>query len=83
VYFHTAEDDDWRIVVPDNRDLRMRIMYKCPDVPTSGRLGREKTYLALSRDFSWPNQYKWVRKYIRTCEVCQRGKAVPSIRLWI
>ncbi len=78
VYFHTAEDDNWRVVVPDDRDLRLQIMYECHDVPTSGHLGREKTYLALSRDFYWPNQYKWVRKYIRTCEICLRYQSLRT-----
>ena len=36
-----------------------------------------KTYLALSRDFYWSHQYKWVRKYVRACEVCQRVKPAP------
>ncbi|KAG2979041.1 hypothetical protein PC120_g25196 [Phytophthora cactorum] len=51
----------------DGYDLRMRIMYEYHDAPTAGHPGREKTYLLLTRDFYWNHQYKWVRKYVRTC----------------
>ena len=36
--------------------------------------------LTVSLDFHWPRQYQYVRKYIRTCEVCQRVKSSPSSR---
>ncbi|KAG3119160.1 hypothetical protein PI125_g2213 [Phytophthora idaei] len=51
----------------DDYDLRMRIMYEYHDAPTAGHPGREKTYVLLTRDFYWNHQYKWVRKYVRTC----------------
>ena len=37
-------------------------------------------YVAVSREFYWPRQYDFVRKYIRACEVCQRMKPSPSSR---
>ncbi|KAG3091665.1 hypothetical protein PI125_g17378 [Phytophthora idaei] len=49
-------------------------MYKYHDAPTAGRPGREKTYVLLPRDFYWNHQYKWVRRYVRACEMCQRVK---------
>ncbi|KAG2870426.1 hypothetical protein PC119_g27198 [Phytophthora cactorum] len=72
--YSAVDDDVIRIVVPNDYDLRMRIMYEYHDVPTTGHPGREKTYLLLTRDFCWNHQYKWVRKYVRACEVCQRVK---------
>ncbi|KAG3048563.1 hypothetical protein PC122_g23797 [Phytophthora cactorum] len=71
---NAVDDDVIRIVVPNDYDLRMRIMYEYHDVPTTGHPGREKTYVLLTRDFYWNHQYKWVRKYVRACEVCQRVK---------
>ena len=59
-----------RVVVPDHGDLRLRIMYEYHDAPTGGHRGLEKTYLTVSRDFYWPRQYLFVRKYVRACEVC-------------
>ncbi|GMF54532.1 unnamed protein product [Phytophthora fragariaefolia] len=57
--------------------LKLRITNEYHDAPTSGHPGREKTYLLLTRDFYWSHPYKWVRKYLRACEVCQRVKPAP------
>ncbi|KAG3066538.1 hypothetical protein PC122_g17755 [Phytophthora cactorum] len=61
--YSAVDDDVNRIVVPNDYDLRMRIMYEYHDSPTAGHPGREKTYLLLTRDFYWNHQYQWVRKY--------------------
>ena len=55
-------------------------MYEYHDAPTGGHRGREKSYLTVSRDFYWPRQYQFVRKYIRSCEVCQLVKSGPLLR---
>ena len=55
-------------------------MLEYHDSPSGGHRGKEKTYLAVSRDFYWPRQYQFVRKYIRSCEVCKRVKPSPSSR---
>ena len=60
------------VIVPDHGDLLLRIMYEYHDAPAGGHRGREKTYLTVSRDFYWPRQYQFVRKYFRACEVCQQ-----------
>ncbi|KAG2968917.1 hypothetical protein PC120_g26763 [Phytophthora cactorum] len=74
--YSAVDDDVICIVVPNDYDLRMRIMYEYHDAPTAGHPGREKTYVLLTRDFYWNHQYKWVRKYVRACEVYQRVKPV-------
>ncbi|KAG3081462.1 hypothetical protein PI124_g13374 [Phytophthora idaei] len=65
--YSAVDDAANRTVVPNDYDLRMRIMYEYHDAPTTGHPGREKTYVLLTRDFYWNHQYKWVRKYVRTC----------------
>ncbi|CAI5709835.1 unnamed protein product [Peronospora effusa] len=80
LYYTAVNNDTPRVVVPPQHDLRLRIMFECHDAPISGHRGREKTYLTVSRDFYWPRQYKFVRKYVRACEVCQRVKPCPSLR---
>lgn len=47
-------------------------MYECQYPPLCGHRGREKTYLTVSRDFYWLCQYQFLRKCIRSCEICQR-----------
>ncbi|KAF1318425.1 Pol protein, partial [Globisporangium splendens] len=78
LYYAVDEGDPARIVVPNDEGLRHRLLYEYHDGPSSGHLGREKTFLSLSRDYYWPHMYKWVRKYVRTCEVRQRVKPSGS-----
>ncbi|KAG3131897.1 hypothetical protein PC128_g26540 [Phytophthora cactorum] len=78
--YSAVDDDVIRIVVPNDYDLRMRIMYEYHDAPTEWHPGREKTYVLLTRDFYWNHQYKWVRKYVRACEVCQRVKPAAFLQ---
>ncbi|KAF1332095.1 reverse transcriptase, partial [Globisporangium splendens] len=77
LYYRIDDSDEPRAVVPNDSDLRNRVLFEYHDAPFRGHPGREKTYLALSCDFYWSHQYKWVRKYVRACEVCQRVKPAP------
>ncbi|KAE8966114.1 hypothetical protein PR002_g28468 [Phytophthora rubi] len=47
-----------RVVVPNDDDLRARIIHEFHDSPMDAHLGREKTFAAVSRDFFWPHMYK-------------------------
>ena len=71
VYYLAITNDTARVVV-SSHDLQLRIMFEYHDASTVGHRGREKTYRTVSRDFHWPRQYQFVRKYVRACEVCQR-----------
>ncbi|KAE9281308.1 hypothetical protein PR003_g27714 [Phytophthora rubi] len=70
--------DTPRVVIPADDDLRARLVHEYHDTPAGGHLGREKTFAALSRDFFWPRMYKWIRKWVRSCEICQRVKPAAS-----
>lgn len=78
LYYTVQPGEPSRVVVPADADLRHALLYEYHDSPLGGHLGREKTYLNLSRDYYWPHMDKWVRKYVRTCEICQRVKPSPS-----
>ncbi|KAE8977858.1 hypothetical protein PR001_g25013, partial [Phytophthora rubi] len=78
LYYQVEGGDEPRIVVPNDEDLRHRVLYEAHDTPLSGHLGREKTYTSVTRNFWWSHMYKWVRKYVQTCETCQRVKPAPS-----
>ena len=77
LWYHAEVDDAYRIVVPNEKDLLLQILFEYHNSATMGHLGREKTYLAVSRDFYWPKQYRFVRNYVQTCEMCQRMKPYP------
>ncbi|KAE9333692.1 hypothetical protein PR003_g13904 [Phytophthora rubi] len=70
--------DTPRVVIPADDDLRARLVHEYHDAPAGGHLGREKTFAALSRDFFWPRMYKWIRKWVRSCEICQRVNPAAS-----
>ncbi|KAE9291233.1 hypothetical protein PF008_g25382 [Phytophthora fragariae] len=78
LYYQVDGGDEPRIVVPNDEDLRHCVLYEAHDTPLSGHLGREKTFTSVARNFWWPHMYKWVRKYVQTCETCQRVKPAPS-----
>jgi hypothetical protein len=78
LYYQVSPGDDPRMVVPNDEDLRHRILFEAHDTALSGHLGREKTYTSVARDFWWPHMYKWVRSYVKTCETCQRVKPSPA-----
>ncbi|GMF44027.1 unnamed protein product [Phytophthora fragariaefolia] len=60
LYYQLDGDDEPRIDVPNDEDLRHRVLYEAHDTPLSGHLGREKTYTSVARNFWWPHMYKWV-----------------------
>ncbi|KAE8910967.1 hypothetical protein PF007_g23126 [Phytophthora fragariae] len=70
--------DTPRVVIPADDDFRARLVHEYHDAPAGGHLGREKTFAALSRDFFWPRMYKWIRKLVRSCEICQRVRPAAS-----
>ncbi|POM70222.1 LOW QUALITY PROTEIN: Pol protein [Phytophthora palmivora] len=59
LYYNIDRFDAPRVVVPNDDDLRARIIHEFHDSPTGVHLGREKTLAAISRDFYWSRMYKW------------------------
>ena len=47
----------------------------CDDEPLVGHFGGVKTLALLSRGFWWPQPWKLVKEFIKTCDVCARSKA--------
>jgi RNase H-like domain found in reverse transcriptase/Reverse transcriptase (RNA-dependent DNA polymerase)/Integrase zinc binding domain/Chromo (CHRromatin Organisation MOdifier) domain/Retroviral aspartyl protease len=79
--WYIADDTDHpRVVVPKDEDLRADIIFEYHNTRIAGHLGREKTYLSLSRDFWWNHQYKLVKQYVKYCEICQRVKPQQRIQ---
>ncbi|KAG3071756.1 hypothetical protein PI125_g22675 [Phytophthora idaei] len=71
---HIEPHEPPRVVVPNDEDLKFDILQEAHDAPSSGHLGREKTFLSVSQAFRWTHMYKWVARYVKTCETCQRVK---------
>ncbi|KAG2914048.1 hypothetical protein PC114_g8328 [Phytophthora cactorum] len=73
-YYRVEPHEPPRVVVPNDEDLKFNILQEAHDAPSSGHLGREKTFLSVSQAFWWTHMYKWVARYVKTCETCQRVK---------
>ena len=62
-----------RIVVPKNRVTE--ILRRCHDVATSGHWGISRTCALVRRKYVLAHLKDCVRKYVRSCDLCQRFKA--------
>lgn len=68
--------EDYAIVVPETLRDQMKTM--CHE-STSGHLGVLKTKDRLVRHFFWPNCYKDIEEFVKTCDPCQRvGKTTDK-----
>ena len=62
------------LVVPNSDPLRYRILELTHDAAIAGHPGRTKTYDIVQRSFYWPLMHDFVRRYVRACQTCIRGK---------
>lgn len=70
LYFHG------RIAVPDNVDIKRGILSACHDGTTAGHFGVFKTCELVSRSYHWPGLRQFVKKFVISCDTCQRNKTV-------
>ena len=69
--------EDWqgnmRLYVP--KDLRVPIMTEDHESPAAGaHCGYHKAYNRLALTYYWPRMARDVRKFVTTCDICQRMK---------
>ena len=56
-------------------DTRCQIFYECHDSQSLGRLGIQKTYILVQKQFYSPRLHKDVEAYVLHCQKCQVNKA--------
>ena len=64
------------IWVPDDLELKRDVLSSCHDGPTAGHFGVQKTFELVTRTFYWPGLRKFVKRFVSTCDTCQRNKGV-------
>ena len=63
-----------RLYVPDQPSLKLRILKGFHDSPSAGHFRQDRTLATLKKWFFWEDMLKFVKEYIRTCDVCLRTK---------
>jgi hypothetical protein len=62
------------IFVPDDDDIKRDILVHCHDDPMAGHFGVHKTFELVNRSYHWPGLRQYVRRFVTTCDTCQRNK---------
>ena len=65
-----------KLYVPNNPELRRRIVEQHHDTPVAGHPGRFKTLELVSRNYWWPQMSRYINNYTRHCDLCIRSKKV-------
>jgi len=73
LYLKTASAP--RLCIGQDADLRLQLLHDHYNISIFGHLGTDKTYSSLSRDFYWRKMQDDVKRYIASCESCQRNKS--------
>ena len=63
----------WKILVPRRREIEE--ISRFHDSPAAGHWGISRTTSMVKRNYVFKGMRRKVRAYVRTCDVCQRGKA--------
>ena len=62
-----------RLCVPYG-SLRLKLIQEYHACATAGYPGRDRTYFRLARHFYWPRMGLDVKKFVSSCDICQRCK---------
>ena len=76
MYSDTFLDDPghFRILVPDNKDLKTKLLRAYHDSPVGMHRGQGATYHALSQDFYWRGMRKATKRWVARCLECLKHK---------
>lgn len=53
---------------------RLKVLQVRHDLPAAGHFGVNNTIELVSRDYWWPQLWKFVKEYIWSCDICSRAK---------
>ena len=63
-----------RVYVPNDKKLRVEIIWLYHDMPIARHGGQWKTVELVTRNYWWPGVTKEVKRYMKGCDQCQRMK---------
>jgi len=69
-----------RICVPNVPALRLRLLAEFHDAPSAGHAGVLRTLNLIASKYWWHKMGRDVRRYVNSCELCQRIKGSSEMR---
>ena len=67
-------DQQERIVVPKDDEIRTLLISEAHDSPSAGHFGQDRTQGLLQRQWTWRGVQRDVRSFVQSCVLCQRSK---------
>lgn len=64
-----------RLWIPNDQDLRRRIIEEHHCGPLLGHTGVSETYRKVNSEYYWPLSIQDIKRFIRNCHTCQRTKS--------
>ena len=66
----THRKTQWRLVVPDDPEIKKQIMRELHEVPYSGHLGYHETLKSIQKTFYWSKHTLNIHDFVTGCLVC-------------
>jgi hypothetical protein len=60
--------------------MRTKMIYENHDTPIAGHPGIERTYAKMHTHLYWPRMNSEIKRYISSCDTCQRVKASQLVK---
>ena len=70
----------WKIVVPDDPEVKKTILTEIHSVPYAGHPGYHRTLTTARRTFYWRGMAADIRSFILECPVCQTEKGEHQLQ---
>ena len=71
---YIGDHPDHRLYVPDDGELKRRIMREFHEAPYSAHPGVHRSIRLISRVFYWPGMTRDIKRYVRGCPLCHINK---------
>ena len=71
--------DFWRIIVPENFEIKEQIVRELHSTPYSAYPGIQRTIAKVRRSFYWKRMLGDARQFVENCSVCQMEKSDHTV----
>lgn len=77
LYRHNFRQEGPSLLLVIPKHLQSTVLGELHDAPSAGHMGVLRTYARVKQRFYWPDMYRTVKRYISSCDSCQRRKTPP------